>query len=392
VHYFAWILVGFIAALYVAWNNGSNNAPNSVGTAVGAGILDVRRALILAATMSLIGSLTLGIYVTNTVMKGIVHTIGLPPYIVIKGMISVLLATGTWTLISTFFKVPMSVHVCVIGGLIGFGLAAGYGTISWTTVTIIFIAWIIAPAAAALTAYFLYAFYGKAMREEALSRLAVITASFITILAPTLLVLLKNASSATIAWGILVTTIVSSIGSLLIYYYWKRRITRGGDRVYEASRILLILAAAGMAYSFGSNDVANSAGPLAAILYAGGLGSPAAVYYALITAAVGLGLGIFLWGEKIMGTIGEKITPLTPSTAFVAQLSATLTMLIVSRLGLPVSSSMAIVGGITGVGAYRGIRNVNMRLLIRIFSIWLLALPVTIALSYVLSIIFWHLP
>ncbi len=157
--------------------------------------------------------------------------------------------------------------------------------------------------------------------------------------------------------------------------------------------MLLIMAALAMAYSFGSNDVANSAGPLAAILYALGIDhSELPVWLALIVAAIGLSTGIATWGEKIIGTIGEKITPLSPLTAYVAQMSATLTMLVVSRLGLPVSTSMAIVGGVLGVGISKGIRNVNLRLIARIFGVWLVALPITILSGYVLTLIFINIP
>ncbi len=388
-----WLILGLATAFFVAWNNGSNNAPNSIGTAVGAGVLSVRKALFIASIASFAGSMSLGIYVTHTVMRGIVNTVALQGMLVVKGMIAVLVATGFWTLFSTFLKVPMSVHVCIIGGIIGFGLAVGSSFISWATVIKILVAWAVVPIAAVIIAYGLHHVFHRSFRDPSVARISVIIASYITVATPTVLLLLKTATVSDIVTVSLATLGISSLATLIIYKYWEKRVSDGYDPVHEASRMLLIMAALAMAYSFGSNDVANSAGPLAAILYALGIDhSELPVWLALIVAAIGLSTGIATWGEKIIGTIGEKITPLSPLTAYVAQMSATLTMLVVSRLGLPVSTSMAIVGGVLGVGISKGIRNVNLRLIARIFGVWLVALPITILSGYILTLIFINIP
>ncbi len=379
------------AALFVAWNNGSNNAANSVGTAVGAKVLTARKALTLAAIASFTGSVALGIYVTNTVMRGIVNTMIISGPVVVRGMISVLIAAGAWTLMSTFLKVPMSVHVCIVGGVIGFGLEAGSSFISWGEVGKILAAWAIVPLATAGMSYGLYAVFGKAFRDPRRARAAVIAASYLTSATPTILVMIKTVSASSIAYVIGVTAAVSSAATAAIYAYWRRRVSRGGNPLYEASRILLIMAALSMAFSFGSNDVGNSAGPLAAIMYAEGVGAPHYVMWlALLIAGAGLAAGIALWGSKVIETVGERITPLSPPSAYVAQMSATLAMLIVSRLGLPVSTSMAIVGGVMGVGLSRGVRTLNLRVLTRIFGMWLLALPATIGITYGLTYLLTH--
>ncbi len=384
-----WLVLAVFAAFFVAWNNGSNNAPNSIGTAVGAGVLSVKRALMLAAIASFVGAISLGIYVTDTVMRGIVNITGIPSLIVVKGMIAVLLATGAWTLISTFLEVPMSVHVCIIGGLIGFGLAIGASFISWSTVAKIMVAWVVAPIASAAMAYGLYHIFRRSFRDPSIARVSVITSSYITVSVPTLLTLIKTISISDIMFVLAVTLATSTIASIIVYLYWKKRVGAKGDPLHEVSRILLVMAAAAMAFSFGANDVANSAGPLAAVFYALGYGNLiASAWYAIIVAAIGLSAGIAMWGSKVIGTIGEKITPLSPPTAYVAQMAATLTMLVVSRLGLPVSTSMAIVGGVMGVGLSRGIRSVNKKLIARIFGLWLIALPATTTIAYILTRIF----
>lgn len=379
-------VLAVVAALFVAWNNGSNNAANSVGTAVGARVLTARRALIMAAVASFAGSAALGIYVTNTIMRGIVNTMVISGPVVVDGMISVLVAAGAWTLLSTFFKVPMSVHVCIVGGVIGFGLAAGMSTVSWGEVARILVAWGVVPLATAGMSYGLYAAFGKAFRDPSLARAAVIAASYLTAGTPTILIMLKTVSASSIASVVAVTAGISTVAAVAIYAYWRHAVSKGRDPLIEASRILLIMAAASMAFSFGSNDVANSAGPLAAILYAEGWGNVTQVMWAsLLIAAAGLSAGIALWGSKVIETVGERITPLSPPSAYVAQMSATLAMLVVSRLGLPVSTSMAIVGGVMGVGLSKGVKTLNVKVLARIFGMWLLALPATIGITYALT-------
>lgn len=385
-----WLILSIFAAFFVAWNNGSNNAPNSIGTAVGARVLSVRKALFIATIASFIGAMSLGIYVTDTVMRGIVNTIAMPKFIVIKGMIAVLFATGIWTLVSTFLEIPMSVHVCIIGGIIGFGLTVDTLFISWMTITKIMVAWVIAPITSAILAYALYHVFNKSFRDPSIAKISVITSSYITIATPTILTLTKTATVSNIIFAFTVTLVISTIATIFIYYYWRNSVLmRGRDPLHEVSRILLIMAAVAMAFSFGANDVANSAGPLAAIFYALGYGDVStSAWYAIIVSAIGLSAGIATWGSKVIGTIGEKITPLTPSAAYIAQMAATLTMLVVSRLGLPVSTSMAIVGGVIGVGLSRGIKSINTRLIARIFGLWLIALPATMIIAYMLTKLF----
>ena len=382
------VVLATAAALFVAWNNGSNNAANSVGTAVGAGVLQARKALYMAAIASFAGSAALGIYVTNTIMRGIVNTMAISSTVVIKGMISVLIAAGFWTLLSTFLKVPMSVHVCIVGGVIGFGLAVGTSSVSWGEVARILAAWAVVPIATAAMAYGLYLGFSRTFKDIRRAKVGVIAASYLTAASPTVLILIKTVSASSLVMVALVTLGVSTLATFFVYLYWRHRVRKGRNPAYEASRILLIMAAMGMAFSFGSNDVANSAGPLAAILYAEGVGNVTHVMWlSLFIAAAGLSAGIALWGSKVIETVGERITPLSPPSAYAAQMSATLAMLIVSRLGLPVSTSMAIVGGVMGVGLSRGIRTLNVKVLARIFGMWLLALPATIALTYALTLV-----
>ncbi len=382
-----WLLVGVAAALFVAWNNGSNNAANMVGTAVGARVISAKKALLMASVACFIGALSLGIYVTNTVMRGIVNVVsGLSPSIVTAGMISALIAAGLWTLVSSFLRVPMSVHVCVIGGIIGFGLSLGVGFVNWGTVMKIFAAWILVPPITSLISYAIFkvlSWYRKLRRMGPL----IAASSFIIVFSPTFLALLKvgvTALSSALLFGISISAgLIAALSSNIL---WRRISKKARDLEFEAMRILLIEASLAMSFSFGANDVANSAGALAAIMYAQGIeGVEKVLSYSVVISAIGLSLGALLWGARVIETVGERITPLSPSSAFAAQLSAALVMLVVSRLGLPVSTSMAIVGGVMGVGMARGVRYVNARVLVKIFVMWFSALPLTAAIAYVLT-------
>jgi len=145
----AWIAAGIAVAVFLAWNNGSNNAANMIGTAVGAGVISLRKALAISALATFVGALLLGKYVTNTVMRGIINIGAVSSETVAIAMISVLVAASIWTLVSSFIKVPMSVHACVLGGLIGVGLAMGSNVVNWGTLARIFISWLFVPFAAA---------------------------------------------------------------------------------------------------------------------------------------------------------------------------------------------------------------------------------------------------
>ncbi len=384
-----WIAIGAIVALFLAWNNGSNNAANMIGTAVGAGVISLRKALAISALATFIGALMLGKYVTNTVMRGIVNIAMLSnATAVCVAMISVLAAASLWTLISSFIRVPMSVHACVLGGLIGVGLALGAQVVNWGTLARIFISWLFVPFIAAGFAWSMQIGIDRAVRSVRGLKVLVPLASFVAVFVPIMLSLLKSGNYAIEAIGL---ASVAGLGSTIIATtLWNRECRRRGSDLQsmadEAMRILLIEAAIAMSFSFGSNDVANSAGPFAAILYSkGALGSvETTIMVAVAVAGSSLAIGIATWGSSVVETVGKKITLLSPRSAFVAQLSAALIMAVLSRLGIPASTSMAIVGSVMGVGMARGLRNVNFKTIAKIFGMWYVAIPCTAATAYLL--------
>ena len=141
----------------------------------------------------------------------------------------------------------------------------------------------------------------------------------------------------------------------------------------------MIFTACAMAFAHGSNDVANAVGPLAAIV---GVVSTGAVEaktmmpgWILLLGGGGIVLGLATYGFKVMGTIGRKITELTPSRGFAAELGAAATVVLASGTGLPVSTTHTLVGAVLGVGLARGIAALNLRVIGTIFLSWVITLP-----------------
>jgi len=149
-----WLIIGGAAAFLVAWINGANNAANAIGTAVGAKALDVKKALILAATFDFLGAITYGRFVSMTLLKGIVDTSSIgDAYVIVVGMVSALFATGIWVILATIFKIPMSISQAIVGGVTGFGIVVlGLEGINWAKITEIIASWLYLPFLSAFVA------------------------------------------------------------------------------------------------------------------------------------------------------------------------------------------------------------------------------------------------
>ncbi len=384
---YIWLLIGFIAALFVAWNNGSNNAANAIGTVVGAHALNLKHALYLAAFFDFLGAVLFGGFVSKTIMKGIVDVSLInDSTIIIRGMIAALLATGFWVLLASWIKIPMSISEGIVGGVIGFGLIAlGTSSISWSTVTIIISSWIILPVFSAILALILYSIYERMFRRENLIPYVAVSSLFLMVFSTLFLLMVKTLRLNDIVRVITISSVAGLSTSLLFVVFYLLKISKTSEKPRIMIKILLLVAAASMAFSHGANDVANSAGPLSAILYVYQYGEVPRIvgvsFIALVVSAVGITLGILSWGHRVVETIGERITTLTYSSAFTAQLSASLSVLIITRLGLPVSTTIAIVGAVAGVGIAKGFKAVDKKTLAKIISTWVIALPAVIVMS-----------
>ncbi|RLG85869.1 MAG: inorganic phosphate transporter, partial [Thermoprotei archaeon] len=190
---YLWLILAGFAAFFVAWNNGSNNAANAIGTVVGAGALSLKKALIVAAIFDFLGAIIFGQFVSRTIMKGIVSIELISSYMtVVKGMIAALLATGIWVLISSWLRIPMSISEGIVGGVVGFGLAIGGSLIRWDTVAVIVTAWVVLPAFSALVALALFFAYERMFKSVRLLPYVVTSSMFIMVFSTIFLLMVKT--------------------------------------------------------------------------------------------------------------------------------------------------------------------------------------------------------
>ena len=156
--------------------------------------------------------------------------------------------------------------------------------------------------------------------------------------------------------------------------------------------LLMIVTACSMAFAHGSNDVANAIGPVAAVIsvaQSGVVGQQSAVsIWILLLGGGGIVLGLATFGRRVIATVGARITDLTPSRGFSAELAAATTIVLASGTGIPISTTHTLVGAVLGVGMARGISAINLGVVGRIFVSWVVTIPagalLTVIFFYVL--------
>lgn len=364
---------------------------------MGSGVITLKKALLLSAVFDFLGAIVFGRFVSATLMKGIVDVTNLPAEAIIKGMIAALLATGLWVLLASILKIPMSISQAIVGGVMGFGLVTGgAGIVNWVTVSAIFTSWFILPLFSAALAATLYFIYRRMFRRLELINIVASSSTFLMVFSTVFLLMVKTLKLEDLAWVLIISTLSGSIAALAAHLYWLRLSGSLEERASSVMKLLIIVAAAAMAFSHGANDVANSAGPLSAIYVAYREGYvPAKVKIdplILSFCAAGIAVGIVSWGQRVVDTIGQEITLLNPQRAFVSQLAGSLSVLVLTRLGMPVSTTMSIVGAVAGVGLARGLKAVNVRTLAKIFGAWALAVPAVMGMTAGLYYLFIALP
>ncbi|SEQ00280.1 inorganic phosphate transporter, PiT family [Devosia sp. YR412] len=371
------VILGAVAAGYMALNIGANDVANNVGPAVGAKALTMASALALAAVFDAAGALLAGSDVVDTVANNIIaYNAGLTPLTLIQVMIAALVAAALWINASTFVGAPVSTTHAIIGGIVGAAVAAaGFGAVNWPTVGVIAVSWMLSPL---LGAIFAAALHGT-IRRTITRRANKIAAARIWV--PVLVAAMSGifaiylATKAPPHWWqpnlpsiIAIGIAAASIGWLVAMPWVRIRslgLTNRKKQVAKLFRPPLIVAAALLSFAHGANDVANALGPLVAIVRAAHLlptSGTLVTSWELAIGAAGIALGIALFGPRVIHTVGEQITKLNEIRAFCVALSAAVTVLTASALGLPVSSTHVAVGAVFGVGFVReflAIRNMN---------------------------------
>jgi len=374
---------------YMAMNIGANDVANNVGPAVGSKALTMGGAIMIAVIFEAAGALIAGGDVVKTIKKGIIDisAFGGNTEVFIWAMMAALLAAAIWLNLATAFKAPVSTTHSIVGGVMGAGIAAaGFSIVDWGTMGKIAASWVISPVLGGLIAAgFLFAIKRNIIFQKdkvvAAKKWVPIFVSLMAWAFVTYLTLkgLKKVWPHIVSFvndfmffslpvtkkpTLLTALIFGLVAALIVYFFVKRRVkksshTMENDResVNVLFTIPLIFAAALLSFAHGANDVANAIGPLAAINDAvinGGISSKAEIpLWVMSIGAIGIAIGLALYGPKLIKTVGSEITELDQMRAFSVAMAASITVIIASQLGLPVSSTHIAIGGVFGVGFLR---------------------------------------
>lgn len=363
------ITAAAVFGAYMALNIGANDVANNMGPAVGANALTMGGALIIAAIFETAGSLIAGGDVVSTISSGIVSPEAVAdPNTFIWAMMSALIASALWLNLATWFGAPVSTTHAIVGGVMGAGIVAGgFGAVNWSMMGQIASSWVISPVLGGVIAAIFLAFI-KAKINDVPDKIAAARRWV-----PVLIGIMAGAFSAYLVAKGLRRIIEVSLGQALLLgliigvvtvFVFRPIIRRKSEGLENRKRSLkalfalpLIVSAALLSFAHGANDVANAVGPLAAIVHAvQDMGTSEKVtipMWVMLIGAFGISFGLMLFGPKLIRMVGTEITKLNPMRAYCVALSAAITVIVASALGLPVSSTHIAVGAVFGVGFYR---------------------------------------
>jgi PiT family inorganic phosphate transporter len=393
------LIIGYIFGFYMAWNIGANDVANSMASAVGAKAITIRQAIFIAGILNVLGAVFIGSHVTNTIRKGIVSTDVLTdPHLALIGALSALLAAALWVSFATWKSLPVSTTHSIVGAMIGYGImAGGFSVINWGKLAAVVLSWVISPIFSLVIAFGMFKVIVKiilvkqdAFREALrLSPVFIGLAVFVVVLS----FLFKTPLGKTLAmdnWAALLVAalLAGSLGYCGMLFLRRIVGADNDDPTEEVFRRIQIGTSCYVALAQGANDVANAIGPLAVIYFlvkSGNVGSKVPVpTFLLLFGGVGIAAGIGMAGHRVMDTIGTKITTLTNTRGFAVDFAAASTVLLASKMGLPVSTTHAAVGGVLGVGLAGGIEAVNFAVVFQIMIYWILTVPAAAVTSMVL--------
>lgn len=362
------VIAGMIGG-YMAMNIGANDVANNVGPAVGSKALTMTGAIIIAIVFEAAGALLAGGEVVSTIKKGIIN-----PDLIANSqtfiwlMMAALLAGAVWLNLATIAGAPVSTTHSIVGGVLGAGIAAGgWDIANWATLGKIASSWVISPVLGGLIAAGLLLFIKRTITYQtdmiAAAKRIVPLLILLMVWAFSTYLIMKGLKKI---WKVDITTalMTGAAVSAVIYVFVRPIINKMADRLENNKESVnnlftmpLIFSAALLSFAHGANDVANAVGPLAAIndaLTSGGVAAKTAIpIWVMMIGAIGIALGLALYGPKLIRTVGSEITELDKMRAFCIAMAAAITVILASQLGLPVSSTHIAVGGVFGVGFLR---------------------------------------
>jgi inorganic phosphate transporter, PiT family len=382
------VAIAVLLSFYLAFNLGANDVANAMGTAVGAKSLTLRQALVVAGVLELTGAVVFGQGVSDRLITGIVDPAAYAPLAFLQSMFAVLIASGIWINVATLKGWPVSSSHAVVGAIVGVGLVnLGPGAVQWSAVGLISVTWVLTPLASGLVAMAVYrgiqGILSQARLGEWLPWLSLLLVGLLgLLLGPVLGPLLGQHLGATPIQTAAIGAGMASLGAIgLCHLSWSQ--VEEPERIFQRFQVI---SACAVAFAHGSNDVGNAIAPLAAILQVSqGQAIEADSIPRWILALGGLGLvtGLAVLGGRVIATIGEGITELTPSQGFCAELATATVVLLASQAGLPVSTSHALVGGVVGISIVRrGLGDaLRLPILRTIAAAWTLTIPIAAGLA-----------
>jgi len=363
------IVAAAVVGAYMALNIGANDVANNVGPAVGARAMTLTTALIIAAVFESAGALIAGGDVVDTISKGIIS----PAAVSSSGsfiavMMAALVSSAVWIHLATWLKAPVSTTHAIVGGVMGAGIAAaGVDAVSWLTMGGIAASWVISPFLGGVIAAALLFFIKTAIiyRDDKIAAartwvpvlIAVMAGTFAAYLA---LKGLKALIHVSLVFAMLIGVVVGLatwLGARPLIAHQSQGLENRNQSLRKLFNLPLIFSAALLSFAHGANDVANAVGPLAAIVQTAELGEVAGAVsiplWVMAVGAFGISVGLVLFGPRLIRMVGNEITKLNPMRAYCVALSAALTVIVASWLGLPVSSTHIAIGAVFGVGFFR---------------------------------------
>jgi len=366
---------------------------------VGAKAVTIRQAIFIAVILNVIGAVFIGAHVTNTIRKGIVSTdILTDPHLVLIGALSAMLAASLWVNFATWKSLPVSTTHSIVGAMIGFGIVAGgFSVINWIKLAAVVLSWIISPLFSLVISYFLFKIILKLILSKKnafiwslkLSPFFIGSTVFIVVLSFLFKTPLGKNLSVKAPDALMIAFIIAFLfgfaGMKVLKRFVKESNPHGTEEIF---RFIQIGTACYVALAQGANDVANAIGPLAVIYFLVKTGSVGATVpvpvFLLIFGGIGIACGIAMAGHRVMDTMGKKITALSNTRGFAVNFATATTVLVASKMGLPVSTTHAAVGGVMGIGLARGVEAVNLSIVYKIMLYWILTVPAAAVTSMVI--------
>jgi len=397
-HGFIFIVIAVVFGIYMTWGIGANDLANAMGTSVGAGAVTVKQAIYIAVVFEFLGAVLAGGHVTTTIRKGIIDPSSIinEPQILVYGMLASLLAAAVWLMVASAKGWPVSTTHSIVGAIVGFAVVGiGIDAVSWGKITKVVASWIISPLVGGTISFLLVMSVRKLIlqTDNPLANAKKYAPAYVFLVGfvISLVTLFKGLKHLKIDLSVgesfLVAAGIGGIASFLGWLLIKRvKFDEKADQKFHFASVekvftpLMLFTACSMAFAHGSNDVANGIGPLAAVFSIVDSGgevmqkSPLPLWILLLGGG-GIVLGLVTLGYKVMLTVGKRITELTPSSGFCAELAAATTVVLASRTGIPVSTTHILVGSVFGIGLARGIGALDLRVVFNIIVSWVVTLP-----------------